>query len=56
VIEHIALEIQTLRGMDTGFGRTRSTRREGCTTWSSAISRRRSGSRRAASAVHRRAR
>ena len=25
VIEHIALEIQTLAGMDTGFGRTRST-------------------------------
>ncbi len=29
VIEHIALEIQTLAGMDTGFGRTRSTRDEG---------------------------
>ena len=30
VIEHIALEIQTLAGMDTGFGRTRSTgEREG---------------------------
>lgn len=29
VIEHIALEIQTLAGMDTGFGRTRSTREEG---------------------------
>ena len=25
VIEHIALEIQTLAGMDCGFGRTRST-------------------------------
>lgn len=25
VIEHIALELQTLAGMDTGFGRTRST-------------------------------
>ena len=25
VIEHIALEMQTLAGMDTGFGRTRST-------------------------------
>src|ERR1700748_2218593 len=25
VIEHIALEIQTLAGMDAGFGRTRST-------------------------------
>ena len=25
VIEHIALEIQTLAGMDVGFGRTRST-------------------------------
>jgi cyanophycin synthetase len=24
VIEHVALEIQTLAGMDTGFGRTRS--------------------------------
>lgn len=29
VIEHIALEIQTLAGMDTGFGRTRSTSKEG---------------------------
>ncbi|MDX9751446.1 MAG: cyanophycin synthetase, partial [Flavobacteriales bacterium] len=29
VIEHIALEIQTLAGMDTGFGRTRSTQEEG---------------------------
>ncbi|MCC6400780.1 MAG: cyanophycin synthetase [Flavobacteriales bacterium] len=29
VIEHIALEIQTLAGMDTGFGRTRSTRDSG---------------------------
>lgn len=29
VIEHIALEIQTLAGMDTGFGRTRSTTKEG---------------------------
>ena len=30
VIEHIALEIQTLAGMDCGFGRTRSTgEREG---------------------------
>lgn len=28
VIEHIALEIQTLAGMDTGFGRTRSTESE----------------------------
>src|SRR5690606_17411119 len=25
VIEHIALEVQTLAGMDCGFGRTRST-------------------------------
>jgi len=25
VIEHIALEIQTLAGFDTGFGRTRGT-------------------------------
>ncbi len=29
VIEHIALELQTLAGMDTGFGRTRSTDEEG---------------------------
>ncbi len=29
VIEHIALEIQTLAGMDTGYGRTRSTGEEG---------------------------
>src|SRR4051812_47623801 len=29
VIEHIALELQTLAGMDTGFGRTRSTKDEG---------------------------
>ncbi len=29
VIEHIALEIQTLAGMDTGFGRTRSTGEHG---------------------------
>ncbi|HRN98815.1 MAG TPA: cyanophycin synthetase, partial [Flavobacterium sp.] len=29
VIEHIALEIQTLAGMDTGFGRTRETRDPG---------------------------
>ncbi|HVM89205.1 MAG TPA: cyanophycin synthetase [Puia sp.] len=29
VIEHVALEIQTLAGMDTGFGRTRSTGKEG---------------------------
>lgn len=29
VIEHIALEIQTLAGMETGFGRTRSTSIEG---------------------------
>lgn len=29
VIEHIALEIQTLAHMDTGFGRTRSTNKEG---------------------------
>ncbi|MGQ3013612.1 MAG: cyanophycin synthetase [Flavobacteriales bacterium] len=29
VIEHIALEIQTLAGMDTGFGRTRETRTSG---------------------------
>ena len=29
VIEHIALEIQTLAGMDTGFGRTRTTGEHG---------------------------
>ncbi|MEP6675097.1 MAG: cyanophycin synthetase [Ferruginibacter sp.] len=29
VIEHIALEIQTLAGMDCGFGRTRGTGKEG---------------------------
>src|ERR1700710_561984 len=29
VIEHIALEIQTLAGMDTGFGRTRSAGKPG---------------------------
>ena len=29
VIEHIALEMQTLAGMDTGFGRTRETSKKG---------------------------
>ncbi|MBL7692741.1 MAG: cyanophycin synthetase [Flavipsychrobacter sp.] len=29
VIEHIALELQTLAGMDTGFGRTRETQNRG---------------------------
>src|SRR5215216_4943028 len=29
VIEHIALELQTLAGMDTGFGRTRGTGNDG---------------------------
>jgi cyanophycin synthetase len=29
VIEHVALELQTLAGMDTGFGRTRSTGKHG---------------------------
>jgi cyanophycin synthetase len=29
VIEHVALEIQTLAGMDTGFGRTRETKSPG---------------------------
>src|SRR5690606_17406663 len=29
VIEHIALELQTLAGMDTGFGRTRETKVRG---------------------------
>src|SRR3982750_2369155 len=29
VIEHIALELQSLAGMETGFGRTRGTGKEG---------------------------
>lgn len=29
VVEHVALEIQTLAGMDCGFGRTRSSEKEG---------------------------
>lgn len=29
VVEHVALELQTLAGMDTGFGRTRSTGQRG---------------------------
>ncbi|HEY8688648.1 MAG TPA: cyanophycin synthetase [Chitinophagaceae bacterium] len=29
IIEHVALELQTLAGMDTGFGRTRTTGKEG---------------------------
>src|SRR5690606_15185984 len=29
VIEHIALELQTLAGMETGYGRTRSTGKHG---------------------------
>jgi cyanophycin synthetase len=29
VVEHVALELQTLAGMDTGFGRTRSTGKRG---------------------------
>ncbi|MFZ8373978.1 cyanophycin synthetase family protein, partial [Staphylococcus aureus] len=29
VIEHIALELQTLAGMDTGFGRTRGSGEDG---------------------------
>jgi cyanophycin synthetase len=29
IIEHIALELQTLAGDDTGFGRTRETRKKG---------------------------
>lgn len=29
VIEHVALEMQTMAGMDTGFGRTRGTGKEG---------------------------
>lgn len=32
VIEHIALEIQTLAGMETGFGRTRETKTSGIYT------------------------
>ncbi|MEJ7676049.1 MAG: hypothetical protein WKF59_25950 [Chitinophagaceae bacterium] len=27
IIEHVALELQTLAGMDMGFGRTRTTRK-----------------------------
>jgi cyanophycin synthetase len=29
VVEHVALELQTLAGMDTGFGRTRSAGKRG---------------------------
>ncbi|MBC8045545.1 MAG: cyanophycin synthetase [Fimbriimonadaceae bacterium] len=29
VVEHVALELQTLAGLDTGFGRTRSTSKKG---------------------------
>ena len=29
VVEHVALEIQSLAGMDTGFGRTRETKKQG---------------------------
>jgi len=29
VVEHVALELQTLAGLDTGFGRTRSTNKKG---------------------------
>ena len=29
IIEHVALELQTLAGMETGFGRTRTTGKEG---------------------------
>ncbi len=29
VIEHVALELQTLAGMDMGFGRTRTTGKKG---------------------------
>ncbi|HRH34679.1 MAG TPA: cyanophycin synthetase, partial [Catalimonadaceae bacterium] len=29
IVEHVALEIQTLAGMDVGFGRTRSTSEHG---------------------------
>ncbi|MFL5788651.1 MAG: cyanophycin synthetase family protein, partial [Flavisolibacter sp.] len=32
VIEHIALEIQSLSGIEVGFGRTRGTGKEGCYT------------------------
>jgi cyanophycin synthetase len=37
VIEHIALETQTLAGMDTGFGRTRETKTLGLTMLFSVI-------------------
>lgn len=30
IIEHVALEMQTLAGMDTGFGRTRQSGQRGC--------------------------
>jgi cyanophycin synthetase len=40
VIEHIALEIQTLAGMDTGFGRTRETKTLGPTMLFSVIPKR----------------
>jgi cyanophycin synthetase len=40
VIEHIALEIQTLAGMDTGFGRTRETKHLGPTMLFSVIPKR----------------
>jgi cyanophycin synthetase len=33
VIEHIALELQTLAGMDCGFGRTRSTAKKANILW-----------------------
>src|SRR5205085_5612852 len=29
IIEHVALELQTIAGMDMGFGRTRTTGKEG---------------------------
>src|SRR5690606_23974217 len=29
IVEHVALELQTLAGMDTGFGRTRQSDKEG---------------------------
>ena len=34
VIEHIALELQTLAGMETGFGRTRGASKGTPSTWS----------------------
>jgi cyanophycin synthetase len=48
IIEHLALELQTLAGMSTGYGRTRETGEKEFTTLSSAITRKRSGATRRA--------